>query len=86
MRAFVQEVPECRIFLKLHFANAFNTVRRDELLRAVKLHLPDYYAFIWLYGNATKIPPFFGMGILPFHWLMVFNKGIRSVLFHSVCR
>ncbi|OQV24071.1 hypothetical protein BV898_02025 [Hypsibius exemplaris] len=42
-RAFMSDVEETRALLKLNFANAFNTIRREEVLRAVHLHMPHFY-------------------------------------------
>ncbi|XP_055347348.1 uncharacterized protein LOC129594623 isoform X1 [Paramacrobiotus metropolitanus] len=48
MRAYL-ETPhtEARVIVKLYFKNAFNMLRRDALLRAVREHFPAYYSFFW---------------------------------------
>src|SRR6218665_2505367 len=46
-RNFVATMPENHVFVKLDFANAFNTLRRDVMLRAVHDTIPDLYAFVY---------------------------------------
>ena len=51
------------ILLKLDYRNAFNTLRRDHLLRVVKDKLPQLYPFIWqLYSAPSEL--YFGDTIL----------------------
>ena len=45
-RAFVTNMPQGQVFVKLDFSNAFNTLRRDVMLRAVHETMPDLYPFI----------------------------------------
>jgi Reverse transcriptase (RNA-dependent DNA polymerase) len=45
-RSFVTNMTEDQIFVKLDFANAFNTLRRDIMLQAVHDTIPEIYAFI----------------------------------------
>ena len=43
-------------FLKIDFKNAFNTLRRDSLLEAVKLHCPNIFNYCLLaYGQTTVL-------------------------------
>ncbi|PGH37981.1 MAG: hypothetical protein CRN43_17955, partial [Candidatus Nephrothrix sp. EaCA] len=46
-RNFVATMPENHVFVKLDFANAFNTLRRDVMLRAVHDTIPELYAFVY---------------------------------------
>ncbi|XP_055356452.1 uncharacterized protein LOC129601615, partial [Paramacrobiotus metropolitanus] len=48
VRAYL-ETPHsgARVIVKLDFKNAFNLLRRDELLRAVREHFPAYYGYFW---------------------------------------
>ncbi|OWA52981.1 putative Retrotransposable element SLACS 132 kDa protein [Hypsibius exemplaris] len=58
-RAFMSETGETRVLLKLDFANAFNTVRRDAVLRAVQLRMPYLYPTVWqMYRHLSHL--FFG--------------------------
>ena len=45
-RNFVKSMQRDQTFVKLDFANAFNTLRRDVMLRAVHDTIPELYAFI----------------------------------------
>src|SRR5688572_9047112 len=44
-RLFLSNLTEEKAFVKLDFANAFNSVRRDAVLEAVARHRPDLVAF-----------------------------------------
>ena len=58
-RAYMSDIDETQVILKLDFRNAFNTVRRDKMLLAVRTYLPKFYSFIWqMYRNPSKL--FFG--------------------------
>ena len=35
------------LFLKIDFENAFNSIRRDKLLRAIQAEMPDFYPFLF---------------------------------------
>ena len=45
-RRIMQHLPDGHVFVKLDFSNAFNSVRRDLLLRTAASHLPGIYRFI----------------------------------------
>lgn len=46
-----------RVFLKSDFKNAFNSIRRNVLLNAIKRDLPEYYAYFWQsYREPTSLP------------------------------
>ena len=52
-----------RVLLKVDYKNAFNTLRRDCLLRVVKEEFPQIYSFVWqLYSLPSKL--FFGGTII----------------------
>jgi len=34
-------------FLKMDFKNAFNEIRRDSVLRAVKDRIPEWYPYVY---------------------------------------
>ena len=60
-RAFLQAptpANECRLFLKIDFRNALNTLYRDELLRCAKEKLPVYYPYIWQNYRDTSLLSF----------------------------
>ena len=45
-----------RVLLKVDFKNAFNTFRRDCLLRVVKEQFPQIYLFVWqLYSSPSEL-------------------------------
>lgn len=46
-RSFMLAEEETTVLLKMDFRNAFNTVHREVMLRSVRIHLPDYYRFVW---------------------------------------
>ena len=53
---YLQNVQRGQTMLKLDFNNAFNTLSRDELLRAVKEQAPELYPFAYIcYENATHL-------------------------------
>ncbi|OQV22928.1 hypothetical protein BV898_03354 [Hypsibius exemplaris] len=55
-RSFISVGGETRVLLKMDFKNAFNTIRRDRLLHAVKLHLPHLYPLVWqMYRTPSKL-------------------------------
>jgi hypothetical protein len=45
-RAYTSNMGEDKVFVKLDFTNAFNTVRRDAVLDAVSLHQPNLLPFV----------------------------------------
>lgn len=45
-RNFITTMQDDQIFIKLDFANAFNSMRRDVMLRSVHETIPELYAFI----------------------------------------
>ena len=46
-RAYLNLLPTDHVLLKLDFRNAFNSVRRDKMLEAVKETIPELYAFVF---------------------------------------
>lgn len=57
-RAFIKTMPPDHIFIKLDFANAFNTMRRDVMLQAVRETIPELYAFIHQAYSAESVLQF----------------------------
>ena len=47
-----------QIFIKLDFANAFNTIRRDVMLQAMNDTIPELYAFAHQSYSAESILQF----------------------------
>ena len=43
VRGLIENLPDSGSFLEIDFKNAFNTLRRDLLLEAVKLHCPNIF-------------------------------------------
>ena len=45
-----------KVLLKIDFENAFNSIRRDIMLKKVKQHAPSIYCFIWqAYAGNSKL-------------------------------
>ena len=59
VRVYLDNLVEGRAFVKLDFSNAFNSVRRDCLLEAVALSLPDRLPFVQM---AHGSPSHFWLG------------------------
>jgi len=72
-----------KAFLKVDFRNAFNEIRRDNLLRAVKEELPDFYAFIY---QAYRTPSELYWGTTPISSDLGVQQGdpLRPALFALV--
>ena len=47
VREFIQQSPKHKVLLKLDLSNAFNSIRRDTVLKAAQQHIPDIYHFVW---------------------------------------
>jgi hypothetical protein len=45
-RRFVDSLPDSHVFVKLDFANAFNSVRRDTIHEAVATHAPGLLGYV----------------------------------------
>ena len=55
-RRFLQVLGPGQALLKLDFTNAFNTLRRDEILRTVEQEIPELYPFVWTcYSEPTHL-------------------------------
>ena len=46
-RLYLQDLPPENVLLKLDFRNAFNSVRRDKVLEAAKLHTPEIFPYVF---------------------------------------
>lgn len=57
-RSFITGMPRDQVFVKLDFANAFNTLRRDVMLQAVYNTIPELYAFIHQAYSAESLLQF----------------------------
>src|SRR5271163_754301 len=44
-RLYLQNIQPGQAFLKIDFKNAFNTIRRDSLLKSISLHFPELLNF-----------------------------------------
>ena len=47
VRRYMQNLPSTHAIIKLDFKNAFNTIRRDAVLEASKIAIPEAYPFIY---------------------------------------
>jgi len=45
VRRYIDNMMPGQVFVKIHFKNAFNTLRRDSILEAVAKYFPDLLAF-----------------------------------------
>ena len=52
-RAYLRDLPPDHVMVKLDFRNAFNTIRRDEVLKATLIYIPE----LPLYSAVTPITP-----------------------------
>ena len=56
VRRLIHNLPINWCFLKIDFQNAFNTIRRDAMLEAVKQHCPGIYNYcLTAYGQTTSL-------------------------------
>src|SRR6218665_3435534 len=63
-RSFVTNMTEDKIFVKLDFANAFNTLRRDIMLQMVYDTIPEIYEFTYqAYSADSQLQ--FGLFVVP---------------------
>jgi len=44
-RRYIDKMEDCKVFVKLDFKNAFNTLRRDSILEAVSKYFPELLPF-----------------------------------------
>ena len=55
-RRFIDSLKTNQFFFKLDFSNAFNTLRRDSMLEAVKAEVPEIYNFCHLsYAHGSDL-------------------------------
>ena len=55
-RCFLNNMDACQAMVKLDFANAFNSIRRDCMLKAVQSLCPSLYAFVHsAYANPSNL-------------------------------
>ena len=53
-----------KVLIKLDFANAFNSVRRQDVVNATRVHFPGLARFVaWAYGRPTNLR--FGETVIP---------------------
>ena len=58
-RQFIENMSEEQVFVKIDMKNAFNTIRRDTFLQAVRERVPGLYRLLWqAYSRPT--PLYFG--------------------------
>ena len=53
LRRYAEDLPKDHIIVKLDFTNAFNTLRRDEMLDAIWKELPEIYKFVHATYNGS---------------------------------
>ena len=58
VRRYAENFPKDYIIVKLHFKNAFNTLRRDTMLEAIRSGLPDVYNFTSATYNGAPVLQF----------------------------
>ena len=57
-RRFVQQLPTGNVLIKLDLSNAFNTLRRGTMLKAVAEYIPEIYAFVYANYHDISQPQF----------------------------
>ena len=58
-RQYFESMPSNHVLLKVDFRNAFNSVRRDKILEAVKSPIPELFLFV---SSAYTIPSYLVCG------------------------
>ena len=58
-RQYLESVPSNHVLLKVDFRNAFNSVRRDKILEAVKSSIPELFLFV---SSAYSVPSYLVCG------------------------
>ena len=58
-RQYLKSMPSNHVLLKVDFRNAFNSVRRDKILEAVKSSIPELFLFI---SSAYSVPSYLVCG------------------------
>ncbi len=59
-RRYISTMPDSHVVVKLDFANAFNTLRRDCMLEAVAREVPELYSFV---HTAYTVDPILQYGV-----------------------
>ena len=54
LRRYAEDLPNDHIIVKLDFTNAFNTLRRDEMLEAIWREVPEIYNFAHATYNGAR--------------------------------
>jgi hypothetical protein len=91
-RRNVEKMKSGRLFVKIDFKNAFNTLRRDSILEAVAKHFPKLLSFAFSTINSPSPDLQFGEFILyseegaqqneprgPLYFCLVFEELIQSI-------
>ena len=58
-RQYLDSMPSTHVMLKVDFRNAFNSVRRDKILEAVKSSIPELFPFV---SSAYSVPSYLVCG------------------------
>ena len=58
LRRYAEYLPKDYVIVKLDFKNAFNTLRRDTMLKAVRREIPELYNFISATHNGATVLQF----------------------------
>ena len=67
-RRYLENMPRDKIMVKLDFSNAFNSLRRLDMIQAVKDRLPDLYPYVY---SAYAVPSNLYYG----HFTLLSNEG-----------
>jgi len=72
-RAFLSNLEDGHLIIKLDFRNAFNSIRRDKMLHSVLMKAPELLPFAYC---SYQHPSLLFFGILPSHPRKVFSRAI----------
>jgi len=77
VRRYTENLQSGHVVVKLDFKNAFNSIRRNVILKAVQQQLPTLYSFVFCaYASATSVAC---VKVQSLFQLKVYNKVIRLV-------
>jgi hypothetical protein len=54
-RSYLSEIPSDLVMVKLDFKNAFNSIRRDAVLKACLEHPPELYPLVFSYSSYSYL-------------------------------
>ena len=68
---FLKKLSPSKVLMKLDIKNAFNSIRRDKILEAVRVHIPQLYHWC---SPATQLHLSSFLVKIPYHQEKVYNR------------